>query len=63
MICDKLREIYNEFYILDQLGDRDSIQPKTYGIARLIGESAGGKKSKRQKRQKTKTAKKRKPRN
>ena len=60
LLTDKLREIYNKFYISDQLAESESIKPKTYGIARLIGESTGGKKSKKQNVRKNKTIKNRK---
>jgi hypothetical protein len=57
LLIDKFREIYNDFYISDRLADPDSLKPKEYGIARLINDSSGGKKSKKQKLRKIKTAK------
>lgn len=57
LLNDKFREIYNEFYISDQLAHPDSLKPKEYGLARLISDSSGGKKTKLRKTKKTKTTK------
>jgi hypothetical protein len=37
LLNEKLREKYNEFYYSNGFGDLDSLQPKEYGIARILG--------------------------
>jgi hypothetical protein len=37
LLNDKLREKYNEFYYSNGFGDLDSLKPKEYGIARILG--------------------------
>ena len=37
LLNDKLREKYNEFYYSNGFGDLESLQPKEYGIARILG--------------------------
>lgn len=56
LLNDKLREKYNEFYYSNGFGDLDSLQPKEYGIARILG----GKKRRTNKNKKAKSTNKRK---
>ena len=37
LLNEKLREKYNEFYYSNGFGDLDSLKPKEYGIARILG--------------------------
>jgi len=63
LLNDKLREIYNEFYQSAGFSELESIMPKEYGIARIMGKNTdkyGGKKRKKtQKRRKRKSKTKR----
>jgi len=63
LLNDKLREIYNEFYQSAEFSELESIMPKEYGIARIMGKNTdkyGGKKRKKtQKRRKRKSKTKR----
>ena len=49
LLNEKLREKYNEFYYSNGFGDLDSLQPKEYGIQRLL---KGGKRRRTKKRNK-----------
>jgi hypothetical protein len=49
LLHEKLKEKYDEFYYSYGFSDLDSLQPKEYGIAKIIGsekETSGGKKNK-----------------
>lgn len=49
LLNDKLREIYNDFYQSAGFSELESIMPKEYGIARIMGKNTdknGGKKRK-----------------
>lgn len=52
LLDEKLREVYNEFYQSYGFSELESIMPKEYGIARLMGPPAkeGGKRNKKTKR-------------
>lgn len=62
LLHEKLKEKYDEFYYSYGFSDIDSLQPKEYGIARILGkenessgsenESSGGKKIKKSKTKK-----------
>jgi hypothetical protein len=64
LMHEKLKEKYDEFYYSYGFSDLDSLQPKEYGIARILGpekESSGGKKNKgktNKKKSKSKISKK-----
>lgn len=59
LLNDKLREVYNHFYKQQGFSELESIMPKEYGIARIMGSEKGGKKrkTKRKKNRKIKTKK------
>ena len=55
LMHEKLKEKYDEFYYSYGFSELDSLQPKEYGIARILGkenESSGGKKNKKSKTKK-----------
>ena len=49
LLNDKMRKMYNDFYYSKGFSELDSISPKEYGIAKIMGPdtSTGGKKHKR----------------
>lgn len=53
LLNDKLRKKYNEFYYSNGFGEAESLMPKEYGIARIMGKEGG----KRKKTKRTKTRK------
>lgn len=58
LLHEKLKEKYDEFYYSYGFSELDSLQPKEYGIARILGkenESSGGKKTKKSKTKKNKS--------
>ena len=50
LLNDKLREIYNQYYQSYGFSDIESLKPKEYGIARIMGPDVGGKKTRKIKR-------------
>ena len=58
LLNDSLRKKYNEFYYAHGFSELDSIKPKEYGIARIMGkEKSKGGKSKKNKTKKNKKTK------
>jgi hypothetical protein len=65
LLTEKIKEKYDEYYYSKGFSDVDSLQPKEYGIVRLLGnenenETSGGKKNNKTKRRKNNKTKRRK---
>jgi hypothetical protein len=62
LLNDKLRKMYNDFYYSYGFSESGSLEPKEYGISKILGNSSGGKKTRKHKKKskKSKKCKKRK---
>jgi hypothetical protein len=57
LLNDNLRKKYNEFYYSSDFAELESVMPKEYGIARIMGKETEKEGGKRKKSRKTKTKK------
>lgn len=60
LLNDKLREVYNDFYKMSGFAELESIMPKEYGIARILGRNIDGGKKRRKTLKKKKLTKRKK---